>query len=874
MMAQYQKVKDQYPDAFLFYRLGDFYELFNEDAVKASQLLELTLTARNKSAEDPIPMCGVPHHAAQNYIDILVDQGYKVAICEQMEDPKTAKGMVKREVIQLVTPGTMMDEKAGHSKQNNYLTAVVAEQGQYGFAYTDLSTGEIKVSLIDSLDLLLNEMLSLQTKEVVLNQSMPTEVVQAFVQQQILVSYQGDTNDTAEISFVSQNIAQPLELAVIKQLVGYLAATQKRHLGHLQRAQEYELSQYLKLDHSAKMNLELTASLRTGHKSGTLLWLLDETKTAMGGRLLKQWLERPLLDAKAIQNRQNQVANFLNHYFERTNLQDSLTKVYDLERLAGRVAFGSVNGRDLIQLKTSLEQIPTIKATLATINDDHAFDQALTQLDPVDDVRQLIETAIMPEPPISITDGGLIQNGYNQTLDDYRDAMSNGKQWLAQLEAKEREATGIHTLKIGFNRVFGYYIEVTRANLAALPEGRYERKQTLANAERFITPELKAKEQLILEAEERSTALEYELFTQVREQVKTQIERLQKLAKGVAALDVLQSFAVVSENYHYVQPTFKTDNREIDLVEGRHPVVEKVLGRQKYIPNDVQMRLGTDILLITGPNMSGKSTYMRQLALTVIMAQMGCFVPAKSANLPIFDQIFTRIGAADDLISGQSTFMVEMMEANRAIMSATPNSLILFDEIGRGTATYDGMALAQAIIEHIHDHVHAKTLFSTHYHELTALADTLAALKNVHVGAVEENGELVFLHKMLAGPADKSYGIHVAKLAGMPDDLLKRADLILGQLEQKPTVTITAPTAVEPMPVETETPGIAEVDEQMALFEPETVTVKTDPVAEKLKAEIKEFDLMSATPLEALNQLYKWQKEIKWVLFQTIDSEH
>lgn len=557
-----------------------------------------------------------------------------------------------------------------------------------------------------------------------------------------------------------------------------------------------------------------------------------------------------LLDLKAIQNRQRQVASFMNHYFERTNLQDALTKVYDLERLAGRVAFGSVNGRDLIQLKTSLEQIPTIKTILTGINDDQTFDRALDQLDPVDDVRELIETAINPDAPISVTDGGIIQSGYNETLDDYRDAMSNGKQWLAQLEAKEREITGIHNLKIGFNRVFGYYIEVTRANLDALPEGRYERKQTLTNAERFITPELKAKEQLILEAEERSTALEYELFTQVRETVKLEIERLQTLAKSVAALDVLQSFAVVSENYHYVQPTLMTDSREIDLVDGRHPVVEKVLGRQKYIPNAVQMGTDTDMLLITGPNMSGKSTYMRQLALTVIMAQMGCFVPAKSANLPIFDQIFTRIGAADDLISGQSTFMVEMMEANRAIMNATQNSLILFDEIGRGTATYDGMALAQAIIEYIHDNVHAKTLFSTHYHELTSLADSLTALKNVHVGAVEENGELVFLHKMLAGPADKSYGIHVAKLAGMPTPLLNRADIILDQLEDKPKAAVVP--AAEP---------VEEVDEQISLFEPE-VAPQADPKAAKVLAAVKQFDLMSATPLDALNMLYKWQKEL------------
>lgn len=504
----------------------------------------------------------------------------------------------------------------------------------------------------------------------------------------------------------------------------------------------------------------------------------------MGGRLLKQWIDRPLIQEKQITMRQNSVESLINHFFERTDLNEALTRVYDLERLAGRVAFGNVNGRDLIQLQTSLRQIPQLIEIIQLMNKGE-WDQFIAELDQVPEVVDLINQAIDEDAPLSIKDGGVIKDGFNEQLDVYRDAMQNGKKWIAQLEAEEKAATGIKNLKIGYNRIFGYYIEITKANLANLPEGRYERKQTLANAERFITPALKEKEILILEAEEKSMLLEYTLFTEVRETIKQYIERLQNLAKTVAAIDVLQSFATISEKYHYTRPVMTANSQEISLIEGRHPVVEKVLGQQTYVPNSVEMGKENEILLITGPNMSGKSTYMRQLALTVIMAQMGCFVPADQAKMPIFDQIFTRIGAADDLIAGQSTFMVEMMEANEALRYASKNSLILFDEIGRGTATYDGMALAEAIIEHIHEKVHAKTLFSTHYHELTVLDERLPRLTNVHVGAVEEEGELVFLHKMLPGPADKSYGIQVAKLAGLPDELLSRATVILEQLEQK-----------------------------------------------------------------------------------------
>ncbi|WP_412990015.1 DNA mismatch repair protein MutS [Pediococcus siamensis] len=874
MMQQYMAIKKDYPDAFLFYRIGDFYELFYDDAIKGAQILELTLTSRSHNAVDPIPMCGMPHHAVQNYIDILIEKGYKVAICEQMEDPRLAKGMVKREVIQLITPGTVTDSNVNEAKSNNYLTALTqeAQTHQFGFAYTDLSTGELKTSHLATIEAVINEVVNLQSKEIVVDPTIDAATQEQFKKLNIMVSHQDRVETKAELSYLTQELTDTLEKATVENLLTYITVTQKRSLAHLQKAIAYEPAYFLRMDHYSKYNLELTRSIRSGKKQGTLLWLLDETRTAMGGRLLKQWLDRPLIQKKAIEDRQIKVGELLDHYFERSNLQEELVKVYDLERLAGRVAFGNVNGRDLIQLKTSLRQIPKIQHVLADL-DSKVFGEMLAKLDPVDDIADLIERAIVDEPPISVTEGNVIKDGYDKQLDQYRDAMTNGKKWMAELEASERQATGIKNLKVGYNKVFGYYIEITKANLSAVPEGRYDRKQTLTNAERFITPALKEKESLILEAEEKSTTLEYELFSKIREQIKQVIERLQKLAKQVATLDVLQSFAVVSENYHFVKPTL-TKAHSIDIVGGRHPVVEKVMGRQSYVPNDVKMPKDTDILLITGPNMSGKSTYMRQLALTVVLAQMGCFVPADSATLPIFDQIFTRIGAADDLISGQSTFMVEMQEANRAIQNATPQSLILFDEIGRGTATYDGMALAQAIIEFVHNHVHAKTLFSTHYHELTVLDQTLAKLKNVHVGAVEKDGDLVFLHKMEDGPADKSYGIHVAKLAGMPDELLSRADKILKQLEvqnedtdavvgrQNEAVSSSAPQAQEKLPQEehkqSEPKQAETVDEQLALFG----TEPADPQGEEVLAQIRQTNLMAMTPMDVMNQLYKWQKKL------------
>lgn len=842
MMEQYLAIKDQYKDAFLFYRLGDFYELFNEDAIKVSQLLELTLTSRNRNADDPIPMCGVPHHSAQGYIDTLVEQGYKVAICEQMEDPKQVKGMVKREVVQLITPGTLMEGKGIEAKANNFLTAVTQVKDKYGFAYVDLSTGELKTALLHDEEAVMNEATALQTKEIVLGSEIPEGLQKNLAERLGLVfSRQETIEDNAEFSFLTADITDELEKEATGKLLTYLSVTQKRSLGHIQKAEEYQPEHFLKLDYFSKTNLELTRSIRTGKKQGTLLWLLDETKTAMGGRLLKQWIDRPLIQKRQINARQAMVSSLLNAYFERMDLNESLTKVYDLERLAGRVAFGNVNGRDLIQLKTSLMQVPQIRQLLTGINQGE-WNDLLVDMEPMDDLVDLIEKAIKDEAPLQITEGNVIKDGYNEQLDQYREAMTNGKTWLAELEAREREATGIKTLKVGYNRVFGYYIEITKSNLANLEEGKYERKQTLANAERFITPELKKLETLILEAEEKSVALEYNLFLEVRNEVKKAITRLQKLAKSLSATDVLQSFATVSERYQYVQPTMEVGTHNLQIKEGRHPVVEKVLGHQEYIPNSVHMSPDEMLLLITGPNMSGKSTYMRQLALTVIMAQMGCFVPAESAELPIFDQIFTRIGASDDLIAGQSTFMVEMMEANQALRHATPNSLILFDELGRGTATYDGMALAQAIIEYIHKNVKAKTLFSTHYHELTVLEESLPQLKNVHVGAVEQNGEVVFLHKLMDGPADKSYGIHVAKIAGMPTDLLSRAATILSALESD-----------APMQKNAE---IVEETEQLSLFS-EVSTAELGVVDS-----IKKANLLEMNPMEALNFLYELQKRI------------
>nr|WP_263327845.1 DNA mismatch repair protein MutS [Neobacillus sp. Marseille-Q6967] len=862
MIQQYLTVKADYQDAFLFFRLGDFYEMFFDDAVKASQELEITLTSREGGKEERIPMCGVPYHSAANYIEQLVSKGYKVAICEQTEDPKQAKGVVKREVVQLITPGTVMEGKSLSEKENNYIASITCFEDQtFGFAYTDISTGESRVTLLSHhFDEVLNELAVLGTKEVVVASNFDGELQKKMRERDILaISFEDNSSIDLNFSHLIEDLNQDKLKQTAARLFHYLYRSQKRSLDHLQPVTTYQIHQYMKIDYYSKRNLELTETIRSKGKKGSLLWLLDETMTAMGGRMLKTWIDRPLIDQQAIEKRQTIVEVLLSNYFERQELREKLKEVYDLERLAGRVAFGNVNARDLVQLKRSLMQVPYLKQILQSLQSEDV-NQMAEHLDPCEEITDLLDQAIVENPPLSLKEGNMIQDGYNDQLDQYRDASRNGKTWIAQLEREEREKTGIKSLKVGYNRVFGYYIEVTRANLHLLKEGQYERKQTLTNAERFITPELKEKEALILQAEEKCGELEYELFTEIREVIKEQIPRLQALAKMVSELDVLQCFSQISEERRYVKPQFSTE-RKVVVKEGRHPVVEKVLNAQEYVPNDCFMDSDREILLITGPNMSGKSTYMRQIALTAILAQIGCYVPATEAVLPIFDQVFTRIGAADDLISGQSTFMVEMLEAKNAITNATQNSLILFDEIGRGTSTYDGMALAQAIIEYIHTRIGAKTLFSTHYHELTVLEEELGKLKNIHVSAIEHNGKVVFLHKIKEGPADKSYGIHVAQLAELPKELIYRANEILTALEHSdpPTpVTNKAQATCEEKKVQEQAAQLSFFDEPKETKKPE-LTSKEKRVLEKMK----EIDILDLTPLQAINVLYELQKKLK-----------
>lgn len=846
MMEQYYQIKEQYPDAFLFYRVGDFYELYEDDAVKGSQILELTLTHRSNKSENPIPMAGVPHMAVDSYVNTLVEKGYKVAICEQLEDPKKAKGMVKRGIIQLVTPGTKMAQGPDDSQESNYLTSVVEKAGGYGLAYSDLSTGEIFATHVKHYAEVVNELLSLRTREVVFAGNLSASDRDSLQKANITVSEPAELEgEHAEISYVQQKLTDSMEKDAVRQLVVYLLATQKRSLAHLQVAESFEIGQYLQMANTVQRNLELTQSATTGKKQGSLFWVLDKTTTAMGGRLLKQWLSRPLLSLDRINQRQQMVQALLDDYFTRENIVDSLKGVYDLERLSGRVAFGNVNPRELLQLAKSLEATkPIIQALAESGNPD--LEKYGQGIDPQSELAESITNCIVDQPPISAKDGGIIRAGVSEDLDKYREAMNGGKKWLAQMEMEERQRTGIDNLKIGYNRVFGYFIQVSKGNVAKVPQDRYTRKQTLTNAERYITPELKEHENLILEAESRSTDLEYELFSQLREAVKAHIPALQELGRQLAALDVFVAFAQDAEEKNYCRPSFSS-KKEIVVKNGRHPVVEAVLPAGSYIPNDLVMDEDTSIYLITGPNMSGKSTYMRQLALIAIMAQIGSFVPADSAKLPVFDQVFTRIGAADDLYSGKSTFMVEMSEANEALQHASSRSLVLFDEIGRGTATYDGMALAGAIIKYLHDKVGAKTLFATHYHELTELDETLPHLKNIHVGATEENGKLIFLHKILPGPADQSYGIHVAKLAGLPRAVLREASSMLKRLEAE---------------------GAREINpssQQLDLFSPVEV-VEENPLKaeqEELLDEISQVNLNEKTPLEVMQLVADWQQALK-----------
>lgn len=837
-MQQYLDIKKDYPDAFLLFRMGDFYELFYDDAVKAAQLLEIGLTSRNKNAENPIPMAGVPHHSAQQYIDVLIELGYKVAIAEQMEDPKQAVGVVKREVVQVITPGTVVDS-AKPDSANNFLVAVDFDGFRYGLAYMDVSTGEFCVTDLADFTSVRSEIQNLKAKEVLLGFDLSEEEQMILVKQMnLLLSYEETVYE--DKSLIDGQLIT-VELTAAGKLLQYVHKTQMRELSHLQALVHYEIKDYLQMSYATKSSLDLVENARTNKKHGSLYWLLDETKTAMGMRLLRSWIDRPLVSKEAILERQEIIQVFLNAFIERTDLSNSLKGVYDIERLSSRVSFGKANPKDLLQLGHTLAQVPYIKAILESFSSPY-IDKLVNDIDSLPELEYLIRTAIDPDAPATISEGSIIRNGFDERLDHYRKVMREGTGWIADIEAKERQASGINNLKIDYNKKDGYYFHVTNSNLSLVPD-HFFRKATLKNSERYGTAELAKIEGQMLEAREESASLEYDIFMRIRTQVETYINRLQKLAKTLATIDVLQSLAVVAETNHYSRPSFN-DDHVITIQEGRHAVVEKVMGVKEYIPNSISFDQETSIQLITGPNMSGKSTYMRQLALTVIMAQMGSFVAADYVNLPLFDAIFTRIGAADDLISGQSTFMVEMMEANQAIKRASENSLILFDELGRGTATYDGMALAQAIIEHIHDRIGAKTMFATHYHELTELSTKLTRLINVHVETLEKGGDVTFLHKIAQGPADKSYGIHVAKIAGLPESLLNRADTVLTRFEaQSPSTDLISDS------LRVEQTNIAH-KEQLSLFADE------DRFQEIIRT-LEAIDVMNMTPMQAMTALYE-----------------
>ncbi len=831
MMMQYLAIKEKHPETLILFRLGDFYELFFEDAKTASRELQLALTGRNAGADEKVPMCGVPHHAIKNYISKLIAKGYRVGIVEQLEDPSEAKGIVERDVVQIITPGALMDLS---DDNNNYIVSVDETEHCYVISYADLSTGEISVVNIENdITSLISELDNLLTKEIVVKKSFSETTLNEITnKRKILVSYENDDEIELEFEGLLEEIKDLYQMRAIMRLINYFKKTQKRQLDYLQVAHVVKTNKILQIDAFSRLNLELTRTIRSEEKYGSLYWLLDNTKTAMGSRMLKHWICKPSSDLEEILRRQDMVDALISNFMKRMEVANSLAEIYDLERLIARINYGNTNGRDLLQLKNSLKVLPVLKTQLYSINSPVISDLA-NHIDVLTDICELIEKSISDEAPISIKEGGIFVRGYNKELDELIDLSHGGKNWVADLETKERLRTGIKTLKVGYNRIFGYYIEITNSyKNQILEEFGYERKQTTVNGERYITEELKEKEALILNADEKRMRLEYELFLSIRKIIQEKTRVIQRLANTIANIDVIVSLSSVSSEYKFVRPTFN-QQREIDIIEGRHPVIEKVMKTSKYVSNDILFDNKTDLLLITGPNMGGKSTYMREMALIAIMAQIGCFVPAKSAKLMVFDQIFTRIGASDDLVSGQSTFMVEMNEANHAIRKATDKSLLIFDEIGRGTATFDGMALAQAIIEYITSRIHAKTMFSTHYHELTRLENQITALKNVQVCVAEDAGKITFLYKVKDGAMNKSYGINVARLAHLPDVLLNRATEILETLEKN------------------EVPQSQNVLQEQPKHEEEWIQ------------EIKSLDPLSLSPLDALNYLFALKKKMK-----------
>ena len=830
MMKQYIDIKKENEDNILFFRLGDFYEMFFEDAINVSNLLELTLTGKNCGLDERVPMCGIPFHAAEVYINRLIEMGYKVAICEQVEDPKLAKGLVKRDIIQVVSSGTKMNSESLDEKENNYIGYILDLGYAYSIAYSDITTGELNAFIIEKdEEKLRNEILQRNIKEIVIKSDFDRLILDKIRKTyNLTISVYNNENLENDYSKLYEGIEDERVIKAVNNLISYLETSQKRSLDYLRQVNIVNENSFMQMDINTKRNLELTENIRTKERRYSLLWLLDKTKTAMGSRKLKSFILNPLRDKKEIEKRYDKIEVLMKEFLLKDELRENLSSIYDLERLVGRIGFSSANARDLLWLKTSLSVLPDINDILKKLG--------FEPINTFKDLYELLDKSIYEDAPISLKEGYLIKEGYNQELDEIKDARKNNKDFISKLENEERQRTGIKTLKLGFNKVFGYYIEVSKGAIKDIKEEYgYERKQTLANAERFVTPLLKEKEALILGAEEKIINMEYEMFIEIRNKVKEYIPALQDLSSVLSEIDVLSSLALVSEENNYVRPVLNEEHI-IDIKEGRHPVIEKVLDSE-FISNDIYFDQDDLVMLITGPNMAGKSTYMRQMAIISIMAQMGCFVPATSANIPIFDKIFTRIGASDDLVSGESTFMVEMSEANRALKHATKDSLILFDELGRGTATFDGMSLAAAIIEYIHNNVKAKTFFSTHYHELTDLETTLPHLKNVHVSASLENGNLVFLHKIKEGSIDKSYGIHVAKLAHLPESLIERANEILKTYEDNDKSNSIKPSQLEL-----------------------NLDFKTES---KIEEEIKNMDILKLTPIDALNELYRMKKELE-----------
>lgn len=824
-MRQYMEIKDNYEEELLFFRLGDFYELFFEDGLICSRELELTLTSKNAGLDERVPMCGVPFHSVTPYIEKLIEKGYKVAICEQLEDPKKCKGVVKRGVVQVYSKGSIVDAEMLKAYDNNYIGSILDFNYEYIITYADISTGHLySLTLDHDLNKVVNQVLKLGLKEVILADDTNQELINLLKNNyNIDISISRDYLASG-YEYLFSNLKDVAVITGVKHLLYYLVVRELKDLSHINNVEIVSPEDYLEMDIHTIRNLELIETLRLKERNNSLIWLLDKCKTAMGSRLLKDWLLKPLKDINKLNERYDKIDKLNEEFMSLDELRNALYEIYDIERLCGKVSCGNLNGRDVLQLKNSLAVLPRIRQIITNLG----FNYTLVD---VNDLYELLDKAIYENPPVGIKEGYLIKDGYNQELDELKAIRSGGKDFIAELENTEREKTGIKNLKVGYNKVFGYYIEISKGQTHLVdPSYGYERRQTLANCERYISPLLKEKEALVLNAEERIIEIEYNLFNEIRDILKKRLFDLQSIAKVISELDVICALAVDASELRLVRPTL-TSGKDLTIIDGRHPVVERV-SKIDYVANDCRMSNGVNTLLITGPNMSGKSTYMRQLGIIVIMAQIGSYVPAKAVEMPIFDKIFTRIGASDDLVSGESTFMIEMKEAKNAICNATAQSLILFDELGRGTATYDGMSLAQAILEYVSENIGCKVLFSTHYHELTALEEKINSIKNVHVSASEKDGNVTFLHKVVDGAVDKSYGIHVAKLAGMPDGLLKRAKEILDFYESNDK----------------------KADEQgmQCSFDFSEPEVK-NPILDKLR----EADVLRMTPIEAINFLYE-----------------